>query len=77
MNQTPEISIKALTRLKRIKKALNRQQYCTLKGQILSGDGEAAMKGLDRILERKQRRNNGENNERGRLYVLPKLPQQP
>lgn len=31
---------------------LTRQQYKTLRGQALSGDGEAALKGLRTILER-------------------------
>ena len=31
---------------------LTKQQYRTLRGQALSGDGEAALKGLRTILER-------------------------
>ncbi len=31
---------------------LTKQQYKTLRGQIFSGDGDAAMKGLRKILER-------------------------
>ena len=38
--------------LKRHKKHLTKQQYRTLKGQILVGDKEAAMKGLKKILKR-------------------------
>ena len=34
-------------------KSLTRQQFKTLKGQILSGDVTAAMKGLDKLLNRK------------------------
>ena len=31
---------------------LTKQQYKTLRGQVFAGDGEAAMKGLRKILER-------------------------
>lgn len=33
---------------------LTRRQLCTLKGQILAGDTEGALKGLATILERSQ-----------------------
>ena len=39
--------------LKKYKNQLTKQQYKTLKGQILSGDKEAAMKGLNKLLKRK------------------------
>ena len=35
---------------------LTKQQYRTLRGQALSGDGEAALKGLRTILERSVQR---------------------
>jgi hypothetical protein len=38
--------------LKKYKDYLTRQQYRTLKGQIIAGDKEAAMKGLKKILKR-------------------------
>ena len=43
---------KALGRLLAAKKMLSRQQYKTIKGQILAGNAEGAMRGLDRILNR-------------------------
>ena len=41
---------KALGRLLSYKPQLTRQQYKTLKGQILAGDAEGAMRGLKKIL---------------------------
>lgn len=38
--------------LKRYKESLTKQQYRTLKGQIIAGDKEAAMKGLNKLLKR-------------------------
>ena len=38
--------------LKKYKKFLTKQQYKTLKGQILSGDKEGAKKGLNKLLKR-------------------------
>lgn len=38
--------------LKQYKESLTKQQYRTLKGQIISGDKPAAMKGLKKILKR-------------------------
>ena len=40
---------KALGRLLAAKPMLTRQQYKTIKGQILSGNAEAAMKGLAKL----------------------------
>ena len=42
----------AMLELKRYRKYLTRQQVMAIKGQILHGEITAAMKGLDRILER-------------------------
>ena len=36
--------------LNKNKKRITRQQYRTIKGQILSGDADAAVKGLHKIL---------------------------
>lgn len=47
------IDNKALGRLLAVKKMLTRQQYKTIKGQILSGHTEAAMKGLAKLCEGK------------------------
>ena len=38
--------------LKASRSKLTKQQYRTLKGQILAGEPEGAMKGLKRLLER-------------------------
>ena len=44
----------ALTRLDACRGHLNSQQYKTLRGQILAGDSEAALNGLQKILRRRQ-----------------------
>lgn len=41
--------------LKACRDRLTKQQYKTLKGQILAGDGDGAMKGLRRVLMRNER----------------------
>ena len=46
---TIAVDNKALGRLLANKNKLTRQQYKTLKGQILAGDAEGAMRGLERI----------------------------
>ena len=38
--------------LNRNRRRITRQQYKTIKGQILSGDADAALKGLQKILQR-------------------------
>lgn len=42
----------ALGRIRRFKTLLTAQQMRTLKGQILSGDTEGAMRGLDKLIKR-------------------------
>ena len=42
----------AFARLKAARSKLTKQQYRTLKGQILAGDSDGAMKGLMTILMR-------------------------
>ena len=42
---------KALGRLLSVKPKLSRQQYKTLKGQILAGDAEGAMRGLEKLIK--------------------------
>ena len=44
------VDTRALGHLRSCKNKLSRQQYLTLKGQVLAGDAEGAMKGLQRIL---------------------------
>ena len=46
---------KAMRELKAHKNKLTPQQYRTIKGQILSGNTEAAMKGLNKILKHTER----------------------
>lgn len=45
-----QIDVKALIQLKACKDKLTWQQHSTLKGQILAGDGEGALKGLRKLL---------------------------
>lgn len=47
-----EIDVQAMLRLKAHAPQLTRQQYQTLKGQILAGDPTGAMKGLRKVLRR-------------------------
>lgn len=42
--------VRAAMNLKACRDRLTKQQYKTLKGQILAGDSEGAMKGLRRLL---------------------------
>ena len=52
MNEKPTVNQKALAKLNAVRGKLSRQQIKTIRGQILSGNDEAAMKGLDTILGR-------------------------
>lgn len=47
-----QIDFKALMQVKACMNRLTPQQYKTIKGQVLSGDPDGAMKGLRRILRR-------------------------
>lgn len=47
------INIQALKDLKRARPYLTPQQYRTIKGQILAGSPIGAMKGLERLLQRR------------------------
>lgn len=53
MREFNSSDIKAVIHLKACRDRLTRQQYSTLKGQILAGDSEGAMKGLRKILSRR------------------------
>ena len=53
----------ALAYLKKKKPELTVQQYRTIKGQILAGDEDGAIRGIDRVVER---------NRRGRGYQATK-----
>jgi hypothetical protein len=46
------IDNKALGRLLAAKQMLTRQQYKTLKGQILAGNADGAMRGLEKLTNR-------------------------
>ena len=46
------IDNKAFGRLLAAKRMLTRQQYKTLKGQILAGDADGAMRGLTKLTSR-------------------------
>ena len=45
-----EVNVGALIRLKKARHKLTRQQYKTLRGQVLAGDPAGAMKGLEKLL---------------------------
>lgn len=45
----------ALSYLKKKKPELTVQQYRTIKGQILAGDEEGAIRGIDRVVERNRK----------------------
>ncbi len=45
-----QINYKALIQIKATRHLLTKQQYRTLKGQILAGDADGALKGLRRLL---------------------------
>ena len=49
----PIVDQRAMAKLKEHRNSLTRQQIQTLRGQILAGNAEAAMKGLERIVGRK------------------------
>lgn len=46
------IDMKAMMQLQACKDRLPRQAFKTLRGQILAGDSDGAMKGLKRLLQR-------------------------
>jgi hypothetical protein len=47
-----KIDFKALMHLKACRERLTNQQYRTLRGQVLSGDSDGAMKGLRKLLKK-------------------------
>lgn len=50
MDAVKQIDHRALILIKGAKRSLTGQQYRTLRGQVLAGDGEGAMRGLRKIL---------------------------
>ena len=55
MNDLKEKQQAALYVLSRYRRKITRQQFKTLKGQVLTGDPDGAMKGLKNILKREER----------------------
>lgn len=49
------VDFRALIQIKACKSRLTAQQYKTLRGQILAGDADGALKGLKSILKRGER----------------------
>lgn len=45
-----EVNVGALIRLKGARRHLTAQQYRTLRGQVLAGDPDGAMRGLRKLL---------------------------
>ena len=45
-----KVNVAVLIRLKNARPKLTKQQYKTLKGQVLAGDPDAAMRGLKKLL---------------------------
>lgn len=45
-----QIDVKALMHVKACKNRLTPQAYRTLRGQVLAGDGDGAMRGLRKLL---------------------------
>lgn len=50
------VSYTALGQLNAYRRRLTPQQYKTLRGQILAGNTDGAMRGLQKLLERRQTR---------------------
>ncbi len=54
MAESKQVNKNALRLLRMNKKHLTRQEYKTLRGQIIAGDDLGAMKGLHKILHQKE-----------------------
>ncbi len=50
MKEKSQINVRALITLKGARGHLTKQQYKTIRGQILAGDADGAMKGLRKLL---------------------------
>lgn len=55
MDALKQIDSQALIQLKAHRNRLTAQQYKTLRGQVLGGNAEGAMRGLHKILKREGR----------------------
>ena len=53
MNKVIEVDFRAMMQLKACREKLTKQEYTSLRGQILAGDSVGAMRGLQTILERR------------------------
>lgn len=51
------INFYALAQIKACKNRLSAQQYKTLRGQMLAGDSDGALRGLKRILTKRSKQN--------------------
>lgn len=58
MDALKPIDARALIQIKGARQHLTAQQYRTLKGQVLAGNPDAAMKGLRKIMQQKGRQRN-------------------
>lgn len=58
MDALKPIDARALIQIKGARQHLTAQQYRTLKGQVLAGNPDAAMKGLRKIMQQKGRQKN-------------------
>ena len=58
METVKEIDYRALIQVRACfqERLLTKQQYKTLRGQVLAGDGDAAMRGLCTILNRRRKK---------------------
>ena len=52
MSELKQIDYNALMQVKACQSRLSRQQYRTLRGQVLAGDGDGALRGLRKLLRR-------------------------
>lgn len=51
--RTENVDTGALLILRNVNPWLTKQQYKTIRGQILSGDADAAMRGLQNVLQKR------------------------
>ena len=54
-DELKHIDFSALMHLKACRNRLTAQQYSTLRGQVLAGDGDGALKGLRTVLSRQRK----------------------
>lgn len=61
-------NIGALYQLNGYRSKLTPQQFKTLRGQIIAGNTEGAMRGLQKIIERRHRRDNSARQSSGNSH---------